>query len=190
MKDQAGQTSLKGQLLVAMPQLLDPHFHLTVTYLCVHNADGAFGLVVNREIARARADAVFKELSIDAEPAARDLPLYYGGPVHPGHLFMLHGPPLDWDSTLKVSDSVAMTSSPDLLEAVARGEGPESIMLILGCAGWGPGQLDNEILENSWLTCPATHDLVFQTPVESRWEMAAKSMGIDPRLLSDTPGHA
>ncbi|MBW1989626.1 MAG: YqgE/AlgH family protein, partial [Deltaproteobacteria bacterium] len=83
MKDQAGQTSLKGQLLVAMPQLLDPHFHLTVTYLCVHNADGAFGLVVNREIARARADAVFKELSIDAEPAARDLPLYYGGPVHP-----------------------------------------------------------------------------------------------------------
>ncbi len=190
MEKENARTSLKGHLLVAMPGLADPNFHLSVTFLCEHNEDGAFGLVVNRPLAGADASAVFREVGMEAVPRALSMPLFAGGPVHPGHLFVLHGPPLSWEATLPVSDFAAMTSSRDILEAVARGEGPELAMLILGCAGWGPGQLDAEILENSWLTCPATETLLFRTPFPDRWEEAVRSVGVDARLLSDVPGHA
>lgn len=184
------EDSLAGQFLIAMPSLDDPNFSTTVTYLCVHNPEGAFGLVVNRVLPGGYISAVLRELAMEYVEEAGEAPIHLGGPVHPGHVFILHGPPLFWDASLMVSPTVAMTSSRDVLEAIARDEGPESFLLVLGCAGWGPGQLEQELSENSWLTCPATDEILFQTPVEERWEMAARQLGIDLQLLSETPGHA
>jgi putative transcriptional regulator len=182
--------TLKGQLLIAMPQLFDPNFYLTVTCLCEHNAEGALGLVVNRVIPGFHAGGIFKEIQVEATPRAARLPLYLGGPVNPGHLFILHGPPLQWENSFPVRPSLAMSNSKDLIRAIAREEGPADFLIILGCAGWAPGQLEEEILENTWLTLPSTDSLLFRTPPGERWEEAARAIGIDPSLLSGEAGHA
>lgn len=184
------EDSLAGQFLIAMPSLDDPNFSTTVTYLCVHNPGGAFGLVVNRVLPGGRISAVLRELFMEYDEAAGEAPIYLGGPVHPGHVFILHGPPFEWEASLMVSPTVAMTSSRDVLEAIAKNQGPDAFLLILGCAGWGPGQLEQELSENSWLTCPAADEILFDTPVEDRWELAARKLGIDMQLLTETPGHA
>ncbi len=182
--------SLAGQFLVAMPALEDPHFSLTVTYICVHNHDGAFGLVINRIFEAATGATLFKELDITPNSKASISPVYMGGPVHQGYVFVLHGPPLDWSASLQISDTVAMSNSVDVLQAIASGVGPPSYMLVLGCAGWAPGQLEAEMVENSWLTCPGNDEILFHTPLEDRWEKAAQSIGVDLNLLSGTAGHA
>ncbi|MBI5844612.1 MAG: YqgE/AlgH family protein [Deltaproteobacteria bacterium] len=190
IQQEEGTTSLKGHFLISMPNLSDPNFSSTVTCICVHNHEGAFGIVINRTLPGGTLRDVFKELGLPAVPETADHPVHIGGPVHPGHVFVLHGLPFTWDATIPVTDTIAMTNSPDILEAIAGGFGPRRFLVVLGCAGWGPGQLECEIVENSWLTCPASDDILFSAPLSDRWDRAARSLGIDPRLLSENSGHA
>ncbi len=182
--------SLAGHFLIAMPGLADPNFAFSVTYICVHNREGAFGFVVNRVAPGGSLGDVFRELEMETVSGAGDQPIHIGGPVHPGHVFVLHGPPFGWDASVPVSETVAMSNSRDILAAIAGGRGPRDFLLVLGCAGWAPGQLEEEIVENSWLTARATDEILFSVPVDERWEAAARLLGIDPRLLAETPGHA
>ena len=184
------QESLRGHFLIAMPSLADPNFSQTVTYICESTPEGAVGLVINRVHPELTVGTVFKELNLASVPETEALPLHLGGPVHMEQVFVLHGPPFGWQACRLVTSSIALSNSKDLLEVLARGKGPESFILTLGCAGWGPGQLESEIMANAWLTCPASEVILFDTPVEDRWEQAARLMGIDPNQLSDTAGRA
>lgn len=182
--------SLKGQFLMAMPSLADPNFHQTVTCICEHNSDGAMGLVVNRVHSTLTAKDIFEELKIGYTTGVESVPIHIGGPVHIAEIFVLHGPPFDWGACLKITPTLAMSNTKDIIESVALGKGPDSFIITLGCAGWGPGQLEAEIKENAWLTYPIFEENIFKMPVETRWEAAVKKMGIDPSLLTDTAGHA
>jgi putative transcriptional regulator len=182
--------SLKGHFLMAMPGLLDPNFSQTVTCICEHTDQGAMGIVINRILESLRAKNIFDELSIRCSRNAEDLPVYIGGPVHSGELFILHGPPFTWGATLQVTASLGLSNTSDILEAIAAGRGPESFLISLGCAGWGPGQLEHEIKENAWLTQPVFEENIFVLPFYERWAAALKKMGVDPVVLSDTAGHA
>jgi putative transcriptional regulator len=182
--------SLKGQFLTAMPGMADPNFYQTVTCICEHNENGAMGIVINRVQPSVSGQDIFEELGIDFAPGAQAIPIHIGGPVHLGEIFVLHGPPLEWEASLGITASVAMSNTRDILEAIAMNQGPRSFIISLGCAGWGPGQLEAEIKENAWLTSPIFEENIFKLPVESRWEEAVKKMGINPTLLSDTAGHA
>ncbi|UCD87860.1 MAG: YqgE/AlgH family protein [Desulfobacterales bacterium] len=184
------EASLKGHFLIAMPSLADPNFSETVTYVCEHTAEGAVGLVINRVHPELTIEAVFRELDLESIPHVDSLPIHLGGPVHAGQIFVLHGPPFGWEACRPVTPSVALSNSKDLLERLAKGEGPESFILTVGCAGWGPGQLEAEILANAWLSCPASETILFETPLERRWEEAARLMGVDLKLLSEEAGHA
>ena len=184
------QGTLKGQFLLSMPSLLDPNFHQTVTCMCEHNSEGAMGLVVNRVHEGLTAQDMFEELKIDYAEGAESILVHMGGPVHISELFVLHGPPFDWEACLKITPTLAMSNTRDIIESVALGQGPDSFIITLGCAGWGPGQLEAEIKENAWLNYPIFEENIFKMPVETRWEEAVKKMGINPALLSDTAGHA
>ena len=184
------QESLKGHYLIAMPGLQDPNFHQTVTVICEHNAEGAIGIIINRLHPHLMCTEIFEELNIGWEPMTSAAQVHFGGPVHMGEIFMLHGPPFTWDSCLLVSPTLAMSNSRDIVEAVALNRGPEAYILSLGCAGWGPGQLEAELLENAWLTSPALDEVVFRCPVENRWHEAVTRMGFDPMWLSSTSGNA
>lgn len=184
------QESLAGQFLIAMPALNDPNFALSVTYICVHNQDGAFGLVINQSFDSVTGKTLFDQMDMPAVNAAENQTVHIGGPVHQGYVFVLHGRPMEWKASLQISDTVAMSNSMDILQAIASGVGPDPCMIFLGCAGWAPGQLEAELAENSWLTCPGNDDLLFRTPLEERWEKAAKSIGVDLNLLSGVAGHA
>jgi putative transcriptional regulator len=182
--------TLKGQFLISMPGLMDPNFHQTITLICEHNADGAFGLVINRVHPHLQCAEIFKELGIDYVAASATLSVHLGGPVHMGEIFVLHGAPFQWEASLAVTPSVVMSNTKDILEAVASGRGPRDFILTLGCAGWGPGQLEGELRENAWLTCPAQDEIIFGWPVADRWEETVRRMGIDPALLSNVAGNA
>jgi putative transcriptional regulator len=182
--------SLKGQFLMAMPGLNDPNFFQTVTCLSEHTEAGAFGLVVNRIQAALTAKMIFDELKIVCGPEADQIPIFIGGPVHSGEVFVLHGPPFGWDGCLQVTPTLALSNTRDVIEAIAASRGPDAFIITLGCAGWGRGQLENEIRQNAWITCPIREEIIFKTPVEDRWEASLKHMGIDPSLLSGTAGHA
>jgi putative transcriptional regulator len=182
--------SLKGHFLMAMPGLLDPNFSQTVTCICEHTDQGAMGIVINRILESLCAKNIFDELSIRCSRNAEALPIYIGGPVHSGELFILHGPPFTWRATLQVTASLGLSNTSDILEAIAASRGPESFLISLGCAGWGPGQLEHEIKENAWLTQPVFEENIFVLPFNERWAAALKKMGVDPVVLSDTAGHA
>ena len=182
--------SLKGQFLMAMPGLVDPNFYQTVTCICEHNQEGAMGLVVNRVQDGLSAKDVFEELGIDYAPGAESVPVYIGGPVHMGEIFILHGTPFDWEACLKITPALGMSNTRDILESIAKGSGPQSFSITLGCAGWAAGQLEYEIKENAWLTSPIFEENIFKMPVELRWEEAVKKLGIDPSLLTNASGHA
>lgn len=183
-------TSLKGHFLIAMPSLLDPNFYQSVTCICEHTLEGALGLVINRVLPDLTGGTVFRELGIDSVPQRDAIPIYLGGPVHKGQIFVLHGPPFEWEGLYSVTPSLAMSNTKDILQALAMGKGPDTFVVTLGCAGWGPGQLEAEIMANAWLTCPVNETILFKTPVEKRWEQSAKLIGIDLNLLSDAVGHA
>lgn len=182
--------SLKGQLLIAMPELLDPNFYQTVTCLSEHTKEGAVGIVVNRTHGSITSGMIFKELGIEFLEPYADLPVYIGGPVHINEVFILHSAPLQWEGSLVVNDGLALSNSLDILEAIAKGKGPEFFLIALGCAGWGPGQLEYELSRNAWLTAPYEQDVVFEIPLEKRWETALRKIGVDPEMLSGSAGHA
>jgi putative transcriptional regulator len=182
--------SLKGHFLMAMPSLADPNFYQTVTCLCEYTQAGAMGIVINRVHESITGGHLFEEMNVPALPEMKSTPIHIGGPVHTNSIFILHGPPFDWEACLKISTTLAMSNTLDILEAIAMNKGPKSFIMALGCAGWGAGQLDWEIKQNAWLTHPVSEEILFHTPVESRWEAAVRKMGIDPLLLTDTAGNA
>lgn len=181
---------LRNHFLIAMPTLEDPNFFHTVTYICEHNAEGALGIVINRPTDITLGE-MLEQLSITPEPQLNTtVSVYEGGPVQPEHGFLLHTPLGQWSATLPVTEQVALTTSKDILEAIARGAGPQRYLVALGYAGWGPGQLEEEMATNAWLSGPATPEILFDTPAEKRWEAAAALLGVDLRLLSNETGHA
>lgn len=182
--------TLKGQFLLAMPGLIDPNFHQTVTCICEHNDSGALGVIINRVHHSLTGKDIFEELTIEYTPEAGSIPVHLGGPVHVGEIFVLHGPPFNWEASLMITPALAMSNTRDILEAVAMAKGPKAFIISLGCAGWGPGQLESEIKENAWLNHPIFEENIFDMPIETRWDEAVKKMGIDLMLLSNTAGHA
>lgn len=183
-------SSLKGQFLVAMPKLLDPNFHETVTCLVEFTSEGALGIIVNRVFSALSGRDIFEELKIVHGTDAGSIPVYVGGPVQRSEISVLHGPPFDWRGCYQVTPTLAMSKTRDILEAIGANKGPECFIISLGCAGWGPDQLDSEIKENTWLTCDMAEEIIFRVPVEERWERTLRGMGIDPATLSDIAGHA
>jgi putative transcriptional regulator len=182
--------NLTNQLLIAMPKLADPNFHRTVTLICEHGAEGAIGLVVNRPL-----DLTLKEicehLKLDEiSPGAAVQRVLLGGPVQMERGFILHQPVGGWESTLTIDPDTGLTSSIDVLKAIALGQGPTRTLVALGYAGWAPGQLEKEIAENSWLTAPNDSDILFAMPYEERWQAAAGKLGVDLNLMSGDAGHA
>ena len=182
--------SLAGQLLLAMPGMVDPNFDSSVTYICEHSEKGALGLIINRPL-DLNISEILEQLSlpIDAGNLASQ-PVLRGGPVQAERGFVLHESAHEWDSTTEVGHSIFVTTSQDILSAVAAGEGPDRMQLALGYAGWGAGQLEAEIRQNAWLTAPATPELVFATPFEQRWAASAAVIGVDLASLSPEAGHA
>ena len=181
---------LRNQFLLAMPSLADPHFQRTLTYLCDHTEHGAMGVVVNRPMALTVGE-ILQHLEIEptAEAIAQQ-PVHYGGPVEPERGFILHSPPGHWEGSMPLTDELALTTPRDILEALARGEGPEKALLTLGYSGWGAGQLEDEIANNAWLTGPVHNDILFEMPAEDRLATAAARMGVDLSRLSSDAGHA
>jgi len=181
---------LTNHFLIAMPGLADPNFYHTVTYICEHNSDGALGIVINRPLGTRLGD-VLEQLEIKpASPQIAEQPVYLGGPVQPERGFVVHRPVGDWDATLKITENIGVSSSRDLLGAIAQGAGPERTLIALGYAGWGAGQLEQELAENAWLSGPADERILFDLPVSQRWAAAAQLLGVDLNLLSSDAGHA
>ena len=185
-----GAPSLSGQFVVAMPALADPNFFQTITCIAEHNDQGALGVIVNRMHALLSASDIFNELKLKVTIDAQKVPVYIGGPVHMDEVFVLHGRPFGWQGCLPITDSLALSNSVDILAAIARGDGPQDYLIALGCAGWGPGQLENELHDNAWLIGTASSEIIFKTDIAVRWEGALREMGVDPVLLSDTAGNA
>ena len=176
--------------LIAMPNMVDPHFAHTLTYVCEHSAEGALGIVVNKPIDMTLS-ALFEQIDVALAAAdLRDSPVHFGGPVQVDRGFVLHRPLGNWQSTLAVSDDIGLTTSKDVLEAVGRGAGPRDVFVSLGYAGWSAGQLEQEIAQNAWLTVAANPEVLFETPAEDRLPAAMKLLGIDFSRLSDDVGHA
>ena len=183
-------SSLANQLLIAMPGMPDPNFSTTVTLICEHNSDGALGIVINRPL-DLNLGSLFEQLDVQSpNPAASQNPILLGGPVAPEHGFVLHNPIASFENSLSVSDDIRLTLSRDVLDAMAVGQGPDKTLVALGYAGWGAGQLEEEMLANSWLNVPATSEIVFDTPFGERWMSAARSIGIDISQISPDAGHA
>ena len=164
MADDSPQTAeLEGKLLIAMPGMGDPRFEKSVVFICAHSEDGALGLIVNKPAPELEFGALLEQLGIDVGTPERNIQVHFGGPVDNGRGFVLHsGDYVSEQATLQVSERFGMTATLDVLEAIARGNGPDDALLALGYAGWGPGQLEDEILQNGWLTCEASPDIVFE----------------------------
>lgn len=182
---------LTGQLLIAMPSLADPNFSQTVTLICEHTDRGSLGIVINRPMPM-RMGEVFEQLSLEAvRPALRELPVLRGGPVQPDRGFVIHsGGPRSWESSMEVAEGLVVTTSRDILKAIAQGEGPERVVMTLGYAGWDAGQLEAEICQNAWLNAPCDAGIVFDVPFEARWHAAARALGVDMNRLSRFSGRA
>lgn len=195
---------LDGQLLLAMPSISDPRFNRTVVYVCAHSAEGAMGIVVNQRAPNITFPKLLEQLDIfpraprgkrnasnDITVSLSRFAVHAGGPVEQSRGFVLHS--ADYfiaDSTLTIDDKVSMTATLDVLRAIASGAGPVKALLALGYAGWAPGQLENEIQLNGWLTCPAQMDVIFEPNVERKYEMALATLGVNPAFLVSEFGHA
>ena len=181
---------LSQQLLTALPTLADPNFSRTVTLICQHDGNGAMGIVLNRASELSVGD-LFSQVDVEGgSDELRARPVLAGGPVHSERGFVLHDGDRDWDSSIRLSGGLTLTTSRDVLQAMASGEGPEHVLVALGCAGWGAGQLEQEIAENSWLTVDADPAVIFDTPVEQRYDRALALLGLEAWKLSPEAGHA
>lgn len=187
---QSEPSPLSNHLLVALPALHDEHFARSVTLVCQHDCDGAMGVMVNRASEYTLGEVLQQMgISSDSETLQAQIVLA-GGPVHPERGFVLHDGDREWDSTLVVGNGLYLTTSRDVLEAMARGEGPTQAVVALGCAGWGAGQLEQELVDDSWLMVPAGRELLFDFPLEQRWQAAAGSIGVDLVNYASHSGHA
>jgi len=184
-------STFKNQLLIAMPSLKDPNFFHGVTFVCQHNSEGALGLVVNRPSPMVLGDILEQmEIPVEAESIA-DIPVFAGGPVQKERGFVLHHTSeTSWESSIEVSDMLSLTTSRDILMAIAKGAGPKKFLIALGYAGWGEAQLETEMKANAWLSTYYDDSVVFDTPISKRWRAAADKMGLDINLLSTQTGHA
>jgi putative transcriptional regulator len=182
--------SLTNQLLVAMPGLEDPQFAQTVTLICEHGDKGALGIVLNKPLSMRLSEVLTQmKLPAQSETIAEKIVLS-GGPVHQDRGFVLHRPGGEWDSSHRISDAIQVTTSRDVLAAMARGEGPQDAFVALGYAGWDAGQLEREIKDNAWVTLPIDEDVMFRLPFEERWLAAWRLLGVDVNQVSLVPGHA
>ncbi|MFT4580559.1 MAG: putative transcriptional regulator [Gammaproteobacteria bacterium] len=181
---------LTNHFLIAMPSLNDPNFSNTVTYLCAHNDEGAMGIVINRPLEMELSE-VFQQMNIEFGLSDADKqPVYLGGPVHRDRGFVIHHPATKWESSIQVTNELAVSTSRDILEAIGAGTGPRESLVALGYAGWGAGQLEQEMSQNSWLSGPASLEIIFSTPAELRWQRAAEQMGVNMASMSPDVGHA
>lgn len=182
--------ALKGQLLIAMPGMSDPRFDRTVIYLCAHSTEGAMGLIVNRLVDHINFPDLLQTLNIEPRVPAQQIRVHFGGPVETSLGFVLHTADYSQGTTVQVDERMGLTASIDVLKAIADGGGPRRRLLALGYAGWGPGQLDNEIQQNVWLHAPPDDDIIFGDDLDQKWQRAVGKLGIDLSLLSGTAGHA
>lgn len=188
-----GSASLAGKILIAMPGMADPRFQRSVVLICAHSDEGAMGLVLNRPLPEIDFGDLLDQLGIEADDDARRIEVRFGGPVEPGRGFVLHSVPEhgdDPEGRLRIGRALAMTTTRDILEDLAHGNGPEAAVLALGYAGWGPGQLEDEMLQNGWLTGDGADELIFGADHDAKWQAALKAQGIDPSLLSAAAGRA
>jgi putative transcriptional regulator len=184
--------NLTHHFLIAMPAMADPNFSRTLTYICEHNAEGALGIVVNRPIDMDLA-TLFERVDIRLEPPGQGfgaMPVYFGGPVQTDRGFVLHRPTGAWQSTIKVGDGIALTSSRDILQSMSESGEPGEVLVTLGYAGWSAGQLEWELSQNAWLTVAADPRILFDLPAEERLPAAMQLLGVDFASLSEVAGHA
>lgn len=181
---------MTGQLLIAMPSMLDPNFRQTVTYICEHSEHGALGLVINRPM-DIDLGKIFEQLSMEtADTHLASTPIMCGGPVQTERGFVIHESDEAWETSASITDAIHVTTSQDILTSMAAGKGPTRAMVALGYAGWSAGQLEFEITENAWLNVPANSQILFDTPFDDRWKQAAGLLGVDLATLSMDAGHA
>jgi putative transcriptional regulator len=186
----SNSSKLSNHFLIAMPGLEDPNFFHTATFICEHNEEGAMGIIVNRPL-DVTLEEVLDQMNIEASASVdTSIPIYMGGPVQPEHGFVLHSPGGLWESSMVISDEIIVTTSQDILAAIAHNEGPKDYLIALGYAGWSENQLEDEIAENTWLSGPSNADILFHTPAEERWNSAAALLGVDLNLISSDVGHA
>lgn len=187
---------LDGQFLIAMPGMFDANFARTVIFICAHSGDGAMGFVLNRPQQLTFPDVLLHLDILDEDEAirlpqmTRDFQIQAGGPVETGRGFVLHSDDYLSDSSIPVSDDICLTATLDIVRAISRGEGPVRATMMLGYAGWGPGQLETEITQNGWLTSPAREELIFDKALEDKYDRALALMGVSAAMLSIDAGHA
>lgn len=186
--------NLQHHFLIAMPALQDPLFKRSVIYICEYNDEGAMGIIINKPLDNLQIDGILEKLKIEPEPLdpsiRLDKPVFIGGPLAEDRGFILHSPPDVFGSSIRISDDVVITTSRDVLETLGTTKQPENILVALGYASWEKGQLEQEIMENAWLTAPANPDILFRTPISERWRESARLMGIDIHNMSVEAGHA
>lgn len=181
---------LANQFLIAMPSLADPNFFQSVTYICEHNEHGAMGIVINHPVDLTLGEVVDYLGIQNPHDQRMEQPVFRGGPVETERGFVLHHPIGKWESTLSVTKRIGLSTSNDIVEALAKGDGPENCLVALGYAGWGAGQLEKELADNSWINCAADENILFNTDSEKRWHAAVNLIGIDLNHLSGDVGHA
>lgn len=181
---------LTGQLLLAMPTLRDARFAQSVIFICAHNEDGAMGLILNRLLRKPKFEDLMQQLGVEPHPPQRILPISLGGPVDEHRGFVLHSPDWQGNGSLNIDGSHVLSANLEILQAVAAGEGPTHARLLLGYAGWGRGQLEEEIQHNSWLTAPPDDEILYGTAYQSKWQRAFANLKIDPSRLSGDAGRA
>lgn len=186
-----GETGyLTNQFLIAMPNLLDPNFFHSVTYICEHNQNGAMGIIINQPVELTVGELMEQMGAQVSSQVTSRKTVFRGGPVDVERGFVLHQPIGQWESTMPITDQIGVTTSNDIITAMAKEEGPDDYLIALGYAGWGAGQLEDEIRDNAWLNCQGDADILFNTDISKRWEAAAALIGIDINQIASDAGHA
>lgn len=182
--------SLANHLLIAMPSLIDPNFNHTVIYLCEHQEEGSVGLIINRPM-EFPLSIVFEQLQIEPIRVEQNrLPLMFGGPVQPERGFVIHKQTGGYRSSLFLQDEVTVTTSNDIIRAIANDQGPKDVLVTLGYAGWTEHQLEREVMDNVWLVCPYKSEILYEVPFDKRWEYAGATLGVNMNQISSDIGHA
>jgi putative transcriptional regulator len=183
-------SSLANHLLIAMPSLTDPNFERSVIYICEHHPDGTVGLIINRPM-RYPLGLVFEQMQIEPIRVEKNqMPLLFGGPIQPERGFVIHRPSGGWHSSLALPNDVTVTTSNDIIRAIAADKGPKDVLVALGYTGWGAKQLEQEVIDNVWLVCPYTPELLYEVPFAARWEYAGLTIGVNMNQISSDAGHA